>query len=224
MDAARQRRLQAETLKYAARGDYNAMAFWADRFLEYGFTYRAVGDRGKSEAANAKDYTSALALVADFITDQLDLATHARIVDLGVGTGAHLRMLHALGYHNLVGVDITPTFRCELTAALGNGFSFRQADIGTDVCMPAHTDVILLTDVLQHLVHPAKFRFCLERNVHEALYGGGVVIFTERFENVAYSYYEVMREIDVYHSLLAPTDILMQATPYRDKFITAWRL
>jgi SAM-dependent methyltransferase len=80
---------------------------------------------------------------------KLDLKKDATIVDIGCSSGTNLRMLKEMGYTNYVGLDFSEAAKeySELEG-LGNVF---VADIEKDKMGDNLYDLILLTDILEHL-------------------------------------------------------------------------
>ena len=92
-----------------------------------------------------------------------------RILDLGCGSGALLERLAAMGYRDLMGVDIRPP-------ASGSSITYRQADLDCfrlDVPHGAF-DLALAVEVIEHIENPGLFLAELAR----LLRPGGMGLFT----------------------------------------------
>lgn len=79
----------------------------------------------------------------------LGIAPSARVLDVGTGTGANLRMLRDNGFRNVTGTDASPE-AVKYCAAKGLG----EVQLGDIVSLPfagGHFDLVLATDVIEHV-------------------------------------------------------------------------
>lgn len=102
----------------------------------------------------------------------LDLPKDARILDVGTGTGANLRMLRDLGFTNVTGID-NNDLALEFCRQKGLG----PVDRG-DIChLPfpdGNFDVTLVTDILEHVEDDGLAL----AEIHRVLDRGGKAIIT----------------------------------------------
>jgi len=82
----------------------------------------------------------------------LSLAHSARILEAGCGSGRLLRVLDALGYHDLVGLEISPQ-RLECIRRRGPGCARLVADEGVPF-EPQSFDAVISTGVIEHVAAP----------------------------------------------------------------------
>src|SRR5690606_20966162 len=99
-----------------------------------------------------------------------------RVLDYGCGTGDHVTYPLACLGHQVLGVDVheesirQASIRYRLPT-----LSFRVADIEALVNEGARFDLVVCSEVLEHLYHPGKFLETLTRVLEP---GGGVIITT----------------------------------------------
>ncbi len=95
--------------------------------------------------------------VTQFIARHIAADRRARIVDLGCGDGILLHFLARAGYHNTVGLEMSPE---QIARAHRLGLhQVQQGDIQRflDDTPDASVDVVLLMDVLEHLTRGELF-------------------------------------------------------------------
>jgi len=97
---------------------------------------------------------------------------NARILDVGCGMGQFLDFLHANGYKNHLGIDVSSEavehcLACNLTAEKQEAQTHLSSHPGT-------YDAIVLNDVVEHLTKPELFD--LIGACHEALRPDGVIM------------------------------------------------
>lgn len=80
---------------------------------------------------------------------QTGIAPDAVIVDIGTGTGSNLRLLRDMGFRNVAGIDPSPD-AARWCAEKGLG-AVRQGDIRALPLPDASVDLILVTDVVEHV-------------------------------------------------------------------------
>lgn len=83
------------------------------------------------------------------VINKLNLSKSARIMDVGSSSGTNLRLLKSMGFSNYHGLDVSKEAQkfCE-EKGLGKVYI---ADVQKDALTENHYDLILLTDVLEHL-------------------------------------------------------------------------
>ncbi len=78
-----------------------------------------------------------------------DVANDARVLDIGTSTGTNLRMLNALGFHQVIGLD-----RSEDAIAHCRAKGLSAIGCGDILAMPFRDDsfdVVLATDIIEHV-------------------------------------------------------------------------
>jgi SAM-dependent methyltransferase len=116
----------------------------------------------------------------DLLRRQLDGAPKSsRIVDLGCGEGYALKFLSALGFTNLLGIDLTLSWRLRAAAwkrALRRqrAFSIRRGDILATGLPPGSADFAVCISVIEHGVPIEPFL----REAARILRTGGVLFIT----------------------------------------------
>jgi SAM-dependent methyltransferase len=123
------------------------------------------GVEGFEEAIRTTDPTYGRLLPADL---------EARILDVGCGMGHLLYYLKAKGYHNIMGVDVSPE-----QVAYCQEFVLPQAQLTPDLISflgerPSHWDCIVMKDVIEHL--PRKEIIPTLAAVHDALAKGATLL------------------------------------------------
>jgi len=123
------------------------------------------GVEGFEEAIRTTDPTYGRLLPVDL---------EARILDIGCGMGHFLYYLKAKGYHNIMGVDVSPE-----QVAYCQEFVLPQVQLTPDLVSflgerPSHWDCIVMKDVIEHL--PRKEIIPTLAAVHDALATGGTLL------------------------------------------------
>jgi len=123
------------------------------------------GVEGFEEAIRTTDPTYGRLLPVDL---------EARILDIGCGMGHFLYYLKAKGYHNIMGVDVSPE-----QVAYCQEFVLPQVQLTPDLVSflgerPSHWDRIVMKDVIEHL--PRKEIIPTLAAVHDALATGGTLL------------------------------------------------
>ncbi len=85
---------------------------------------------------------------------QLGLSERSRILDIGTGTGANLRLLRQIGMRRVVGLDESET-AIRFCAARGLG-AVEQGDIRHLPFKEGSFDLVLATDVIEHVEEDAQ--------------------------------------------------------------------
>lgn len=121
-----------------------------------------------------------------------------RVLDYGCGTGDHVTYPIACLGHHVLGVDVhEESIRQALIRYRLPTLSFRVADIEALVNEGARFDLVVCSEVLEHLYHPGKFLETLTRVLEP---GGGVIITTPN----GYGSFEWLTSL---HGLLARVGI-----------------
>jgi SAM-dependent methyltransferase len=98
--------------------------------------------------------------------DQIDLAPGAEVCDIGAGQGVLARKLIERGAATVTAVDISLPYLVRLTGQAGISPVMANAETLPFV---EHFDVVVTTDVLEHVLNIGSFLYCLNR----ALRSGG---------------------------------------------------
>ena len=96
----------------------------------------------------------------------------ARILDVGTGTGANLRLLRDLGFRNVVGLDASDD-AIRYCASKGLG-SVRKGDLCTLPFADRSFELVLATDVLEHVDDD----YAAAREIMRVLVPGGTALVT----------------------------------------------
>ncbi len=167
------RKLFIDRWRYARGRDYDAAAYWRDRFTRYGTDIRGPGHEGLSKEENEAMYQEAGEVFLAVCRREGVRWADARVLEIGCGTGFYTRLLADQGVTRLTAVDITdvqfPRLRSEFPR-----FEFIQRDVGCDD-LTGTFDLVIMIDVAQHLVDDGKFSHAM-LNVKRCLADGGVFI------------------------------------------------
>jgi SAM-dependent methyltransferase len=77
------------------------------------------------------------------------LRPDAKVVDIGTGTGANLRLLRDIGFHDVIGID--PSEEAMRWCAQKGLGSVRRGDIRAIPLSDSSVDLVLATDVIEHV-------------------------------------------------------------------------
>lgn len=224
----RQQRLNGEALQYGiwSRGgviDYDMHRYWRDRHEREGYTFRAGGDRGKSDNENASDYALAAQTLRAALHEQ-HVSRLDQIADFGCGIGYHLAQLREAGFARLIGVDITDT-HFETISARVPGALLVRADLTRELPPLPALGVVFCLDVTQHIMTETRLRWLLRRNVVRCLVPGGLFLCTTLDDTMQRSYYERGWPITSYaRELPRHSRLVLEPRPYRDKLLFGFRL
>lgn len=164
----------------AARGTFDAAAYWEDR-LTGEFGLGQVGFIGLGEPFNTWMYRVRRHVFRRHARAVRRAWSDARVLDVGSGTGFYVENWLKLGVRDLVASDITNAAVNRLRAR-HPGITVHRIDIGDDVSAiePASFDAISAFDVLFHIVDDEAFARAM-RNVASLLKPGGTFIFSDNF-------------------------------------------
>ncbi len=119
----------------------------------------------------------------------------ARVLDIGCGQGALVEAVLAAGYNNVRGVDVSPE-QVHIAHRRGLFANVVQEDFRRLLAgAPAGFDVVLATDVLEHLTRPEVLE--VVDLVHAALRPGGCLI--ARVPNAGSPFAGLIRYGDLTH-------------------------
>jgi SAM-dependent methyltransferase len=100
----------------------------------------------------------------------LNIAKHARFLDVGIGMGSNLRMLRDEGYRRVTGVNLNPV---AIQHCFEGGFT--SVVLGDATSLPfagCDFDVVLATDIVEHIEDDRKSL----RKLYRVLVPGGHVL------------------------------------------------
>nr|WP_246729024.1 class I SAM-dependent methyltransferase [Methylosinus sp. RM1] len=154
----------------------------------YASTHPVYSHRGADESPGRK------AQIRHLLSRHLTIGRRLRLLDLGCGDGALLRVARDLGVENLEGVDLSPEMVAKARAV---GFSVELEDALTFLAAQPDDsfDVVCAFDVLEHLDHEKLWDVC--ENVLRILKSGGK--FLIHVPNGASPYAGRMRYGDITH-------------------------
>lgn len=159
--------------KYARGDDYDAAAYWGDRFGRYGHSLKGAGHEGLSEEVNARMYREAAEVFTNLCRKEgVELAS-ARVLDIGCGNGYYTQLLQDLGVKDYRGLDITDVLFPSLREKFPH-FEFVRSDIASDV-LEGEFDLVMMIDVVEHIVKQSKLTHAMA-NVKECLAPEGVFV------------------------------------------------
>jgi SAM-dependent methyltransferase len=104
--------------------------------------------------------------------DRAGIPPGATILDVGTSTGANLRLLRDLGYTRVTGLDVSPD-AIRFCEAKGLG-PVQQGDVCAIPFPDGHFDLVLATDVIEHVDDEAKAL----AEIRRVLAPGGRVLLT----------------------------------------------
>lgn len=147
-----------------------------------------------------------LAFYARVLGPELPHDLSSPILDLGCGSGHALRFLRSRGHTQLHGIDINPA---QVAAAVADGLAVEHAAVTRDWlhAHPARFDLILATDVLEHV--PVAELADLLAAIRGALAPGGRLVCT--VPNASSTIGLHWRHIDLTHHTAFTTSSLQLA-------------
>jgi len=160
-------------LRYGRGDDYDAAAYWEDRFKRYGYSLKGAGHEGLSEEANTGMYEEAAEVFTDLCRKESVDFEAVRVLDIGCGNGFYTKLLHELGVKRYLGLDITDTLFPSLRESYPQ-FEFVREDITSDK-LSGEFDLILMIDVVEHIVKESRLAQAME-NVRDCLSSGGLFV------------------------------------------------
>lgn len=202
--------------RYGRGDDYDAAAYWRDRFDKYGQSLRGAGHEGLSEDVNRDMYEEAAKVFADLCRkESLDYSS-ARVLDIGCGNGFYAGLLSGLGVREYSGLDITDVLFPALRERFPE-FVFEKKDITCDD-LDGNFDLILMIDVVEHIVTEPKLSRAMA-NVKRVLAPGGLFVISglretgrrKLFYVRSWSLEEIAKEFPGYH--------IGEAVAFRDSTI-----
>lgn len=159
------------------------------------------GLRDRLYAAYATTHAGHADAATTALIFQREIAPHigrgkgARIFDIGCGQGALVRACRAAGYTRATGIDISPE-QVALAQEAGLGHAVELGDFRTALrTRPGSADVVLATDVLEHL-NRAELLEAMDC-IRVALAPGGVLI--ARVPNAGSPFGGLIRHGDMTH-------------------------
>lgn len=173
------RKLFIQPFTYRKGNEYDVERYWSDRFKKYGLSLRGPGDEGLSEKANEDLYKKDSESFLTCIGSEIPAMKNSRVLEIGCGNGFYTQMLHELGINDVTCIDITDVLFPEFKIRFPN-YRFIKTDI-TQEEIHGDFDYILFMDVLEHIVVPEKFGFCI-KNIERHLAPNGRLILTPIYQ------------------------------------------
>lgn len=203
-------------LKLKLQGGYNAGKYWRERFIEYGFDPRGVGNKSLSADENRRQYHKATETLISLCRQSDIEFQNAAVLDIGCGNGFYTQLLNNLGCTDYTGVDITDVLFSDLKKRFPS-FQFIKCDI-TNKKLSGRYDFIIMIDVTQHITSERKFNFALN-NIRDHMKANSLFIVTSFLkENLKNSFYEKSRAMRSYKQIFN-SETFSRPQKFRDKFI-----
>ena len=163
---------------------FDARDYWESR-LRHQYSLTGVGYRRLGQRFNEWMYRVRAKVFARVVTSLPVNWSHARVLDIGAGTGFYLEQWHALGVPAMTGLDITEVAVDSLTQRFPQD-RFIRSDIGQEA--PAHRpllpadsfDAVSAMDVLFHIVDDEQYARAFA-NVASLLKPGGWFLWSDNF-------------------------------------------
>lgn len=122
-------------------------------------------------------YVARRKIIFDWVLRSLERYPDPKILDIGCGTGVNVSYLQSNGYHNVVGLDISPT---ALSYCKSRDLTRLVLADGTRPAFRAETfDMVMALDLIEHIEHDSECLCELQRLLKP---GGSVMIFTPAFK------------------------------------------
>jgi SAM-dependent methyltransferase len=157
-------------------GKFDAERYWSHR-LEQRFTLDGVGWIGLGEPFNRWMYAVRAQVFRRVVRATVDVP-HARVLDVGSGTGFYLGLWHGLGAREIVGSDLSGVAVDRLRARFP-AMSIEQVDVSEgSERLEGPFDAISAMDVLFHIVDDDAYARAVG-NLAGLLAPGGVLVLSE---------------------------------------------
>lgn len=160
--------------RYRQGTGYDSARFWRDRFTRLGGTLRAAGDEGLDPAANAAAYARAADQVRRAVVRSGLVLAESRVLEIGPGAGFYADLIAAAGVRHYSALDITDALFSDLRARHPS-FRFLRQDI-TETTIDGTYDLVLMIDVLEHIVEPARCGRALDHLARSVRPGGHLLL------------------------------------------------
>lgn len=159
---------------------YDPRAYWQDRY-KGGLSLQSSGHRDLPAAYNLWLYKRKQQVLRKALRDIGRPIAGARVVEIGVGTGAYVDFFRAEGANRFVGTDITPQTIALLKQKFP-GIDFLEYDVTQPGLkgVVGESDLVVALDVLYHIVDDRLLQSAL-RNIGEILAPGGVLAIHDQF-------------------------------------------
>jgi SAM-dependent methyltransferase len=162
------------------RADYVPERYWEERYSRLDLT--RSGHRDLPEAYNRWLYRRKRAVLARALRAIGFRARGARLLEIGVGTGAYLDFWMRLGVRAITGLDISDT-ALRFASARYPAAAFLRRDVTAPnlrADLAGDFDLVAALDVLYHVVDDARLETALG-NVRDVLRPGGVFALHDQF-------------------------------------------
>jgi 2-polyprenyl-3-methyl-5-hydroxy-6-metoxy-1,4-benzoquinol methylase len=168
-----------EPVRYGKGKHYNAKKYWHNRFVKFGSTLKASGDRRMSEGENRIFYEKSAEVFNKICKKEGIDFNRAKVMDIGCGSGFYTKLLYDSGVKKYLGLDITDVLFPEFEKQFPQ-FKFIKKDITKDR-IEEKFDLIIMIDVIEHIVDEDKLLFSIE-NVKNCLSKDGIFILAPLLE------------------------------------------
>jgi SAM-dependent methyltransferase len=185
---------------------FDPKAYWSER-LDRTYTLGGVGWLGLGEAFNRWMYRVRRHVFLRTARRAVSDLGHARVLDVGSGTGFYIERWHEAGAGDVSGADLTDV-AVERLRARFPGDEFSQFDLTGEAgdLAASRYHAISAMDVLYHIVDDDGYARAIE-NLHSLLKRGGVLLMSENFVHGDWyrTEHQVVRDIDWILGLLDRT-------------------
>ncbi len=175
--------------------------YWQAR-LERDYSLAGVGWLGLSEPFNRWMYAVRKSVFRRALRGLLD-PRHARVLDVGSGTGFYVALWKELGVRNITGCDLTAIAVQRLRARFPDA-RFEQVDISAfPIPLEGQFDAVSAMDVLYHIVDDERYSQALQ-NLAKLVAPGGLLVLTENLLHgqASHAAHQVSRSYDEIVGLL----------------------
>ncbi len=164
---------------------FDARAYWEGR-LRDDWSLRTVGLRRLGARFNEWAYRVRREVFLRLVEDVVPDLPHARVLDVGSGTGFYLDRWRELGVAEVTGLDLTDAAADRLREKYPT-LEVVRADVGAPLdeapaLKSGRYDVVSAMDVLFHIVDDEAYGRAL-RNVHDLLAPGGLFVWSDMFSH-----------------------------------------
>jgi SAM-dependent methyltransferase len=192
--------------------DFDVRQYWETR-LERRGGLDAVGWAGLGEGFNRWMYRVRKRVFEREVAPRLSDRQHARVLDVGCGSGFYIDRWLEAGVRDVSGCDITDA-SVERMAALYPGHDFARFELGADdpSALGEPFDAVSAFDVLFHIVDDHRFEKAIE-TLAALVRPGGLVVFSDNFVHgpAKRSAHHVNRSLDEVEAALSRAGLVQES-------------